>query len=281
MVYISPGEISSKIKLHYPDRTVALFGPPGIGKSEQVRITAQNLAKELGLEFIEYSDRIQPDKLKNVFVFCDLRLYETNQEDFFIPRMTNGEVEYKYQKFVRILEKHPGILFIDEVTNTIRPDVQSILFKLLLDKKIGFIKLNPGVQVVCAGNPPEYSDIAQELVTPILNRVAVYNVKPPKVEEWINYEKSRGRKHTLLFSYLLRYRDDFIKIPKRGSTLESYPTPRSWSFLLELFNNNGHRVKEPDIIAFIGAEIGSKFYKFLEITVPELEEIINDLQELG
>ncbi len=266
---------------HYP-RTVILFGGPGIGKSEQVHEFAEQKAKEMGLKYLEWDDSLSDGEIKNSFILLDIRLYEVTQEDFFIPRENDGKLQFKYNRPLHALSKCPGVLFLDEISNTLRPDVQSILFKLLLDKRVGWLKLHPDVMVVGAGNPPEYSDVATELATPIMNRAAVYEVEPATVKEWISYESTKERTNPNVIAYLMKFPEDFYKPPDSGTAVEPYPTPRSWTMLSEFLNKN-EKYYEEDCQAFLGGEVGSKFYQFIKVTrnFPDIEECIKNKKYPG
>jgi len=82
------------------DRTsVIILGEPGIGKSEIVKQLAKEIASESGKEFIEYTDDIADEVMKEpdrYFVFCDIRLTEVEPADLIgIPRDDDGHVRYK------------------------------------------------------------------------------------------------------------------------------------------------------------------------------------------
>jgi predicted GTPase len=70
--------------------SVLLLGAPGIGKSYTCYSVAKRLAKDLGKEFIDYSDEQAPKILaepERYFVFCDFRLTECEPSDLLgIPK---------------------------------------------------------------------------------------------------------------------------------------------------------------------------------------------------
>ncbi len=274
MVKIKVNEIKETLHKHFPG-TVIFFGGPGIGKSEQVREFAREKAEKLGLNFVEWDDRLTEGDLKNAFILLDMRLYEVTPEDFFIPRETSDGIVFKYNRPLRALGQHPGVLFLDEISNTVRPDVQSILFKLLLDKRVGWLKLHKDVMVIGAGNPPEYSEVATELATPIMNRAAIYEVEHVSVKEWISYETEKGRLNHYVATYLLKHPEHFYLPPQKGATSEPYPTPRSWT-LLSCFLNNNPDFTEADCQAFLGGEVGSNFFLSTRYRIPSVEDILKN-----
>ena len=83
-------EIKEYLKTISPRRSILILGAPGIGKSVMVREFAEEEAKKLELEFIDYTDEDYEDikrEPKRYYVFIDFRLTETEPSDLLgIPR---------------------------------------------------------------------------------------------------------------------------------------------------------------------------------------------------
>lgn len=275
-------EIKEYLKTVEPVRSVLLLGAPGIGKSVMIREFAEEEAESLGLQFVDYDDRIFEEVMQNperYYVFVDLRLTEVEPSDLIgIPRDADGYVAYKPLKFAMALSSvNRGMLFLDELTNVTRLDVKAAAYKIILDRKIGFIKLSKGVRVIAAGNAPEHSSIAERLPAPLASRFHIITCDPPKVEEWItwmseHYEDWDKR----VAAYLMRFRDDFIVTPREPETLENYPTPRTWTWLsLELPKTPAKYLREK-AVGYLGAEAASRFIAFINNPIPEPEELIRN-----
>lgn len=129
------------------DEPILLLGAPGTAKSS---IVAQ-LAEAMGMhcEVVTTADR--------------------DPSDFGFPFVEGGKVKRSTQAFVDRLNARPSILFLDEVTHATNA-VQAILMRIVLDRIVGDDKLASHVRVVMAGNPPEYSGAANDLVAPLVNR---------------------------------------------------------------------------------------------------------------
>jgi len=266
-----------------------LLGPIGIGKSELIRQFAEETAKELKKEFIDYSD----DNLNKIlespekyFVFVDIRLTEIEPSDLIgIPRDSNEHVIYKPLGWGRALSKAAGVLFLDEITNVQRLDVQAAMYKLLLDRKVGFIKLNRNVLVAAAGNRPEDSTIANMLPAPAINRVRRFKIRSPTLDEWIEYMNRYDSWDRRVAGFLKRFSQYLISQRVDQETLEQFPSPRKWTHLALVSENLDLEDLEVISDAEVGPEAAAHFMAFVKTKIPDLNKIIkkpelyNNLEE--
>jgi len=187
-----------------------------------------------------------------------------------------------------------GILFLDEITNVQRPDVISAAYKLFLDKSSGNLRFSENVMVVSAGNPvPSTQEesarygIANSLPAPLLNRVIVFEVKPPDIEQWRQYmdetytkEGKRTWDYTV-YEFLKAYEKQYSwygseVLRTQYGVYENEPTPRSFTNLA-LISGQLHDNKEQlesVAIGLLGYVVGKKFAEFVEskksVTAQEL-----------
>lgn len=238
--------------------SILFYGAPGVGKSETVRDFAREIAAEYGLEFVDFEESSLESVLANrwgVFVYVDLRLTSVEPADLMgIPRNVNvmgGNVS-NYVPFGWAIALHncPGVLFLDELTNVRRPDVMSAAYQLVLDRKSGFMKFDPGVAIISAGNPPDVSAVATKLPGPLLERFDTYHIIAPTVDEWRDYmDRKYGDGWCRLIYYYLKARPEYMipkTIPARALTQEEqFPAPRGWTRLaVKLYKIFGNRVPE-------------------------------------
>jgi hypothetical protein len=70
---------------------------------------------------------------------------------------------------VRLAEAGRGLLFLDELS-TAPPAVQAALLRLVLERRVGALRLPPGVRIVAAANPRRSAADGWELSAPLANR---------------------------------------------------------------------------------------------------------------
>ena len=275
-----------------------LIGPPGIGKTEIIRQRARELAEKMNLKFVdlrEVTDEQLTEILHNASQYCPFYRIAAPHllpEDLGLPHKNTNGVKYAEivpQKVLAIFT-HPslrcGVLFIDELNNVQREDVITLLFTLILEKEASwYLKLNPNVVVVAAGNPPSWSSVANSLPLPMrMGRLIPVNVKPPSVEEWIQYmDRNYGDNwERLIAAYLTLYPEDLIATPPsvdEDDGLSAVPSPRSWTKLATLLPrlkamNASKEFIEQTIIGLVGQRVGRKVAALLlaNINIKETTE---------
>lgn len=259
--------------------SVLLLGPPGIGKSTAVLETAKEIAANSGKKFIDYDDSAAREILKDpedYFLYVDFNLNDTEPSDLTgIPKET--EIGMSYQPFLwaRCLSKASGILFLDEFTNVQRLDVITASYKIVLDHRAGFTKFSDKVMVVAAGNSPEESSVANLLPSPLVGRFIVYKVELPTLEGWADWmDRNFENWDKRVLAYLMNFPDEFLKPPPESETLTNFPAPRSWTKVARLILEIPQGFLKETIIGFLGPETGEKFSAFLEMRVPQIEELL-------
>ena len=257
--------------------SVLLLGGPGIGKTTAVEEAARELASGAGREFVDYDDRLA-DKIlsdpEKYFVFHNLPLVGTEPVDLTgHPRLDDGRVKYMPLAWAEVMYRCPGMLFLDDFLDTQRPDVMSAAYRITLERRIGYVRLHPDVQVVAASNTPEYSVLSQMMPSPLANRMIIISVDPPTVREWANWmDRVHGdRWDRRVLAFLMRFEDYLFHPPKEPETLQEFGSPRSWTALaLALASGmEGSEVYE----GFVGPELAVKLKAFLETRV-DLEELL-------
>ncbi len=266
--------------------SVIFLGKPGIGKTEMVRKFAEIESKEEGRIFLDFHEIVNYDEIfenpEKYYIYLDLRMTEFSEpsEILGIPRIDTDKKYFTYEPpvWARILslKNISGLIFLDELTNVQRDDIISAVYKLVLDRKVGFLKLSDNVRIIAAGNTSDTSEIVRDLPRPLRNRFEVVKVSMPSIEDWKRYMDENYKEwDRRIFDYLLRFPDDFYKEPKDDE--ENFPTPRSWTRLAIQTKD----IKEKDVlkakaISLLGKEVGMKVYKFLSTKIPSIRDLLRD-----
>jgi len=136
--------------------TLALMGPPGVGKTQLVRLAAKVVKKPL---HVLLGSTCDPSDIGG------------------IPVVTDGELRRIPIAAIRACAAAPGILFLDEIT-TVTPSVQAPLMRLLLEGVAGDVKLHKESVVCAAFNPPEHCPGSYELSAATTNRMIIVKLSP-------------------------------------------------------------------------------------------------------
>ncbi|MFH8618968.1 AAA family ATPase [Streptomyces sp. NPDC017979] len=135
------------------DLPVLLWGEPGIGKTAALTQLAESL--ELPLTTVIASVH-EPSDFSGLPVVGD---------DPAVQGVPMAPPDWA----VRLVRAGRGLLFLDELS-TAPPAVQAALLRLVLERRIGSLRLPPGVRIVAAANPRSSAADGWELSPPLANR---------------------------------------------------------------------------------------------------------------
>ncbi|MFJ4988613.1 AAA family ATPase [Streptomyces sp. NPDC088732] len=135
------------------DLPVLLWGEPGIGKS--AALTQLAAALDLPLTTVIASVHEPAD-------FSGLPVVGDDPAEQGVPMAPPDWA-------VRLVRAGRGLLFLDELS-TAPPAVQAALLRLVLERRIGALRLPPGVRIVAAANPRSSAADGWELSPPLANR---------------------------------------------------------------------------------------------------------------
>ena len=273
------------------------MGPPGVGKSQAVEDAARDIAKQRNRTYIKFEkhygsnstwivgdntvESVTMEEIINhpdrYFVFVDLRLVECEPSDLSgFPQKENGWVSYNPLEWAVILSMSPGVLFLDELTNVQRPDVITAAYKLTRDRMAGFTKFHDDVLVIAAGNDPEHSEVANMLPTPLVDRIRIWKVEGPTVEEWRRFmeEKYTDEWEKLTYAFMKAFETEnyLLRVPRDLVTLSNFATPRSWTELALSLHDGFNSLD--DILTHVGGEVGQRFYAFMQTRIPTIDELL-------
>ncbi|MFD6221832.1 AAA family ATPase [Nocardia asteroides] len=135
------------------DLPVLLWGEPGIGKTAALTQLADSL--DLPLTTVIASVHEPSD-------FAGLPIIGDDPAAHGVPM---APPEWA----VRLAKAGRGLLFLDELS-TAPPAVQAALLRVVLERRIGALRLPPGVRIVAAANPRSSAADGWELSPPLANR---------------------------------------------------------------------------------------------------------------
>jgi hypothetical protein len=135
------------------DLPVLLWGEPGIGKTAALRQLAESL--DLPLTTVIASVH-EPSDFSGLPVIGD-------------DPAAQGVPMAPPDWAVRLVRAGRGLLFLDELS-TAPPAVQAALLRLVLERRVGALRLPPGVRIVAAANPRSSAADGWELSAPLVNR---------------------------------------------------------------------------------------------------------------
>ncbi|MFI8193772.1 AAA family ATPase [Streptomyces sp. NPDC085946] len=135
------------------DLPVLLWGEPGIGKTAALTHLAATL--DLPLTTVIASVHEPSD-------FSGLPVVGDDPAEQGVPMAPPDWA-------VRLVRAGKGLLFLDELS-TAPPAVQAALLRLVLERRVGALRLPPGVRIVAAANPRASAADGWELSPPLANR---------------------------------------------------------------------------------------------------------------
>ncbi|USX54778.1 MoxR family ATPase [Lentzea sp. HUAS12] len=135
------------------DLPVLLWGEPGIGKTAALTQLAEALSLPLTTVIASVHE---PSDFSGLPVVGD-------------DPATQGVPMAPPDWAVRLVRAGRGLLFLDELS-TAPPAVQAALLRVVLERRVGALRLPPGVRIVAAANPRTSAADGWELSPPLANR---------------------------------------------------------------------------------------------------------------
>lgn len=214
-------------------RPVFLWGKSGIGKSAVVRQVAQ--AAKLELRDVRMS---QLDSI-------DLR-------GFPVPNTKDRTMEWLAPSFLPTKKDKAGILFLDEM-NGAMPAVLAPSYQLILDGRIGNYEFPDHWSIVAAGNGIGDRGITHQMPAPLNNRFIHIDMEVDH-DDWHHQAAADGL--SVEIRAYMRLKKESLHDFDPVLNPRSFPTPRAWYFVDEVFKRENLKNKPLALLELIKGTVG-------------------------
>ena len=222
-------------------RPIFLWGPPGVGKSDIV----QQITDEAGgFMFDLRLGQMDPTDLRGMpFFNKDLGVMD------WAPPIDLPSAEFA--------KDYPMItVFLDEM-NSAPASVQAAAYQLVLNRRLGKYVLPDNVVIIAAGNRESDKGVTFRMPTPLANRFVHVEIRAD-YEAWFDWAVENGI-HPDVVGYLSFAKQDLYDFDAKSSS-RAFATPRSWSFVSELIEEDMPETTATDLIAgTVGEGLAVKF----------------------
>ena len=223
-------------------RPVFLWGPPGIGKSD---IVAQVTNEFSNSHLIDIRLSLwDPTDIKGIPYFDSANVKMTWGAPSELP---DEEMAAQYDNIV---------VFFDEM-NSAAPAVQAAAYQLILNRRVGQYKLPDNVIIVAAGNREADKGVTYRMPSPLANRF-VHIELAVDFDDWFQWAVDNNI-HKDVVGYLTFSKKDLYDFDPKSAS-RSFATPRSWSFVSELLDDELDENTTTDLVSgSVGEGLGVKF----------------------
>ena len=168
-----------------------------------------------------------------------------------------------------------AIIFLDEL-NSAAPAVQAAAYQLILNRRVGQYELPKGVDLVAAGNREGDRGVTYRMPAPLANRFVHLEAKVD-FDDWLDWA-TLNKIHPEVVGYVGFAKQDLYDFDPK-SVSKSFATPRSWSFVSELLQDDDtdNETLTNLISGAIGDGLAVKFMAHRKIAgkLPKAEDILD------
>ena len=240
---ISPNKAKKSLRhAMLKKRPIFLWGPPGIGKSDIVAQITNSLPNSHLIDIrLSLWD---PTDIKGIPYFNS----NDNTMTWAPPsELPDADMAAQYDNIV---------LFLDEM-NSAAPAVQAAAYQLILNRKVGTYKLPDNVVIVAAGNREADKGVTYRMPAPLANRF-VHLEMAVDFDDWFQWAVD-NQLHKDVVGFLQFSKKDLYDFDPKSPS-RSFATPRSWSFVSELIEDDLDENTTTDLVAgSVGEGLAVKF----------------------
>jgi hypothetical protein len=166
------------------------------------------------------------------------------------------------------------ILFMDEM-NSAAPSVQAAAYQLVLNRRVGTYRLPDNVVMVAAGNRETDKGVTYRMPAPLANRFLHLEMKVD-FEDWFTWA-TENRVHKDVVGFISFSKKDLYDFDPKSAS-RSFATPRSWSFVSELLDDDLDQNTLTDLVSgAVGEGLAVKFMAHRKVAskLPKPEDILS------
>jgi hypothetical protein len=158
--------------------------------------------------------------------------------------------------------------------NAAAPSVQAAAYQLILNRRIGKYKLPDNVVMIAAGNREGDKGVTYRMPSPLANRFIHFEMRVD-YDSWLDWA-TENRIHKDVIGYITFAKNELFDFDPKSSS-RSFATPRSWTFVSELLDDNMPDSTLTDLVAgTVGEGVAGKFMAHRKIAgkLPNPEDIL-------
>lgn len=177
-----------------------------------------------------------------------------------------------------------GLLVLEEI-NRVPSDTTSVLYPLLLERKINNHSLASGWKIGVTMNPDTMNYSVNSLDDAMLDRFVSIEVTAD-LDDYIEYSVRNNPNDDVLA--FLQACPDMLLITKKAAdatALSKSPTPRGWTKVQEIMNNCSlsDKLMKQLIAGIVGPETASALFGFIrdkDFKIPSTEKLLEDFESV-
>ena len=258
---VSPNQAKNSIRRAFKKkRPIFIWGPPGIGKSEIVHQIGSEIKKSLVID-IRLS-LWEPTDIKGIPYF------DSNSGTMVWAPPAEFPDAATAKKYDTV------IVFMDEL-NSAPPAVQAAAYQLILNRRVGTYELPKNVVIVAAGNREADKGVTYRMPAPLANRF-VHLELSVNFDDWFQWAVTNDI-HEDVVGYLTFAKKDLYDFDPKSPS-RSFATPRSWSFVSELLEDDDDENTTTDLVSgSVGEGLAVKFMAHRKVAskLPNPVDILN------
>lgn len=243
------------------DAVIALISERGVGKTSAF----QQAAEELGIGYIGlYAAALEgPD-----FMGLPEKNGKHQITQYLPPQFLPTE-----QAVMAGQCPEKGILVLEEI-NRVPSDTISVLYPLLLEKKLNGHQMAKGWAIGVTMNPDKLNYMVNALDDAMLDRFIAIEITP-NIEDYLEYSQLNAPNEAVL-SFLKKMPEMLLVVKSNGesSVFSKSPTPRGWTQVQLILNQSEleKSLLKELVSGIVGPQASASFFNYMSQQMPQIPD---------